>query len=135
MIDVKTLSSFDNFFFYGKNDLSTELESDLMQTLMQPKRSMLYNRRFGAGISERENYPNAISLQVMLRFDVANAIAYRNTFTTDGSDGTVDRRIAASQFSVEFIRAGGELDIRVYYFSYANTKKVQVLNVPTGGIS
>jgi len=133
MIEAQTLSSFDNFFYYGKNDFNTEIESDLMQVAIQPKRSMLYNRQFGAGVSDRENYPNAISLQIGLRFDIANAIAYRNGVVSDGENDTRDRRIAASQFSLEFVQNAGNLDIRIYYFSFANTKDIRAINLSTGG--
>lgn len=133
MIDKKTLGSFDNFFYYGKNDFQTEVESDLLQLLIQPKRSMLYNRQMGAGITSKENFPNTLSLQVMLRYDIISAIAYRNTVVTDGTDGTRDLRIAGSQFAVNFIPKGDNLDIQVLYFSFANTNQVQSINIPSGG--
>ena len=110
------------------------LESDLMQVLIQPKRSMLYNRQFGAGIKDRENFPNAVSLQIGLRYDIASAIAYRNTVVSDGTDNTRDRRIASSQFSIEFKQDRGNLDIRVYYFNFVNTKQIRSVDIESGGL-
>lgn len=134
MIEVNKLSSFDNFFYYGKNDFDLEMESDLMQVIVQPKRSLLYNNRFGAGVQNKENYPNALNLQIGLRFDIVNAIAYRNTVVTDGEDDTRDRRIAASQFSIEFTQKSGDTDIRIYYFSFENTDNIRLLNVESGRV-
>lgn len=132
--DVKKLSDIDYFFFYSKNNFEDECAHDLYELLLQPQKSIFYNREFGAGVSESENSPNALSLQVNLRYQIAQAIADRNSVVTDGRNGTKDRRIAASQFSINFKQAvqSGELDVEVFYFLYANYDTPQNLSMPVG---
>lgn len=113
-------TSWDTFFFYGKGDLDYEAEYDLYELLIQAKRSLFYYRNGSAGVSEYENNPNGIALQVFARFEIANAIAYRNTIISNGSIGGKDRRIAVSQNSIGFENKNGELDVQVVYFLYAD---------------
>lgn len=114
------LPAWDQFFFYGKGDLHEESVYDLNELLFQPKRSLFYNRRASAGVSEYENNPNGIGLQVFARFEIANAVAYRNSQVSDGSDNLPDRRIAVSQNSIGFEAKDGNLDVRVLYFLYSD---------------
>jgi len=113
------LTSWDYFFYYGKNDLETECRRDLLELLMQPSRSLFYFRRGSSGISEFENNPNGMRLQILGRYAIANAIAYRNTYVTDGTDDTRDRRIAVSQAGIEFSASSENLDIEIQYILYA----------------
>lgn len=112
--------NWDMFFLYGNNTIEDECLFDLYQLLMQPKRSLYYNRQESAGISEYENRPNGIDLQIFARFEIANAVAYRNMMVTDGSNNMKDRRIAISQNSIGFESKGSELNINVLYFLYEN---------------
>lgn len=125
MKEFSQLSDFDIFFFYGQSDLELENESDLIAGLLQPRRSLYYNRQDGCGISEKENYPLSLSLQIGMRYDVANWVAFRNTQVTDGSANTVDRRIAVSQNSVSFRQDmnKGTIDLSVVYIPFGNFRK------------
>jgi len=118
---IKNIADFNlGFFYYGKNSLDDESRFDLFQLLLQPKRSLFYDRRESAGISDYENRPNTIELQVLGRFEIANAVAYRNSLVTNGADNTIDRRIAVSQNSIGFSARGEELDVNVLYFLYGD---------------
>jgi len=116
MDEVLQYADLDYFFYYGENTLESECKYDLWTLLLQPKNSLLYDRQESAEIDEYENYPNAVFLQILLRFAIANAIAYRNSLVTDGSEGSKDRRIFTSQNSIGFQQREGELDIQVFYF-------------------
>lgn len=130
MADFNDLQNWDNFFYYGQGDIDTESRFDLYQLLLQPKRSLYYNRRESGGVSEYENRPNTIELQVFGRFEIANAVAYRNTLVTDGSNGTIDRRIAVSQNSIGFNAKGNNLDVSVLYFLYTDFETPKTTNFP-----
>ena len=131
--DIKIYASSDFLFFYGSNDLAEECASDLYQILFQPSRSMFFYRDFGAGISAHENYPSGISREILIPFAIADSVAKRNTIVGDGTNGTVDRRIATSQsvISVESDNSGNT-DIVVNYFLYADQKDFQTLSFPVG---
>ena len=126
--------AWDMFFFYGSNDLALENEFDLYQIITQPKRSLFYNRKESCGLSEYENNPNSLSLQVLSRFDIANSVAYRNTVVPDGTNGTKDRRIALSQNSIGFSSKNGELDITILYFNFFNYADPKIFGLPLSSI-
>lgn len=129
---VKQLASSDFFFYYDDISAQDISEHDMMELILQPKRGLFYFRKFGAGVSDYENFPNAIFIQVLLRYSIADSIAYRNKFVTDGFGNTIDRRIAASQTTIGFKQEGGNLDIEVLYFLYSNFSNPNSLNVPFG---
>lgn len=134
MITLETLSDLDLFFYYSQNDAQAENESDLIHGLTQPPRTMFYNRRDGAGASNYENFPNAYTLEIAMRYAIANWSAYRNTQVTDGNNGTRDRRIAISQDSIDFTRDNkGNLNISVGYIPFADIKQAGAVMVPTFG--
>lgn len=120
-------SVWDTFFYYGgeksKSDISvldTECRTDLYELLLQNKRSLFYYRSGSAGVSEYENNPNGIGLQIFARFDIAEAVSYRNQLVSNGEGDSVDRRIAVSQNSVGFEQPqSDELNVLVLYFLYA----------------
>lgn len=124
------IPAWDQFFFYGKGDLHDEAVYDLNELLFQPKRSLFYNRRASAGVTEYENNPNGIGLQVFARYEIANAVAYRNSQVSDGSDGLPDRRIAVSQTSIGFEQSRENLDIRILYFLYSDYEEPRANSFP-----
>jgi hypothetical protein len=128
-MSVQETSSSDLFFYYG-TDVEKECESELLNLVMNPRGAMMYNRRYGAGASDFENYPNGFSMQVVLRYQIADAVAYRNSTVTDGSNNTIDRRIAVSQNFISFIPNNGELDINILYFLYSNYSTPRNLSMP-----
>ena len=128
MNTLENMSDFDVFFYYGLGELSLENASDLMLGLLQEKRTLYYNRR--EGIANKENYPNALTLQVGMKFEIASYAAYRNTQVGDGTDGTKERRLGVSQDSIAFEVKNDNLDVKVFYIEYNNYNDVKNINLP-----
>ena len=105
----------DQFFYHGKNDLTEEIEHDILLVLIQPKGSLFYNRAYGAGIPEYENMNSGLMMEIGLRFDAAEAVALRNTRVSTGEDGRPDRRALTSQRVIGMESVGGEVEITVEY--------------------
>lgn len=122
----------DEFFFYGSNELHKECQGDLNELLMQPSRSLFYARQLSAGVGDYLNSPSGIHVQILLRFAIANAVSYRNLFVTNGEKGSKDRRIAVSQNSIGFQSNSGELTINVLYFLYADYQNPRIENFSMG---
>ena len=100
MTNVTTLSDFDMFHYYGKNDLDLEIESDVLSGLIQPTRSLFYNRSDGCGAADKENYPISVTLFINLKYSIVNWMAKRNTVVSSGKNGLPDRRAATSQNAI-----------------------------------
>ena len=116
------MKQWDTFFYYGKGTVQDENEQDLLQLVKQPEKFMFYNRQFGCSV--KYNFPMSIINHSLVAYSIASAIATRNQNVSDGSSGTVDRRIAASQNSIS-VEDGknGERNIDVLYFNYTDTAK------------
>lgn len=132
MRTLKELSDINIFFLYGELDLNLEIESDIAQIISQPKKSMFYNRSEGCGVSNYENYPNTLLLEIMIRFDIVSGIYYRNLNTGDGTDGTKERRIAISQWSIVTERDKGNMNIQVNYLPFNQYTSIRAINLPVG---
>ncbi len=122
-------------FLFNYKDISNELmaEHELSLLISQPRRSLFFFRRYGAGLEEFENQPNTVLLQVKARHRILEAINYHNLFITDGRDNTIDRRIAASQGSINVKSEGSNIDIEVFYFLYNKYQDLKNLRTQTGG--
>lgn len=130
MNEINKLSDFDVMFFYGQNDLALENSSDVMAGIIQPKRSLYYNRQDGCGVSDRENYPNSIILVIGIRYDIIKWVSYRNNQVSEDSP---DRRVAVSQSVIEFKQDNkGNLDVNVKYIPFADINSPDQLSVPIG---
>jgi len=131
--DYSQLSDFDTFFYRGSNDIELENQSDILWGILQPKRSMSYNRREGCGITDRVNEPNAIQLTIVGRYDITQWVGYRNTYVTNGQNNTKDRRVAVSQSTISFEQNNkGEVDVKVLYIPFANFQQPTILTLPVG---
>ncbi len=119
-----------DFFFYADTlDIKEEIEADLILGLVQPVKSLYFNREDGTLIPKKENIPVNLKQAISLRFDIARFIAKRNTEVSDGADNGRDYRVAASQSTIEFKKPRvGELEINVGYFRLIDTEfsKAQV---------
>lgn len=127
--DIKILKDFDLFFYYGQNDLDIETKHDVMSNLMQPKRSLFYDRALdSAGISDYENVPEGLIMRINLPYAIVNSLAHRNQFVSNGENGNRDRRIAVSQSEIiiDFDSQKGNVDVSVYYYPLANFKQTQM---------
>lgn len=131
----KQYASSDYFFYYQNIDFRDMCKHDLLELLSQPARSMYFFSKYGAGIKNFENFPTGFIMRIGITYGIANAIAKRNTFVTDGSGGTPDRRIATSQEAVEYEQGEmGNLDVSVFYFLFADLKKQDNIKLSTGAI-
>jgi len=134
MHEYSQLSDFDIILYYGENDLDLEIQSEILAGLIQPKRTLFYNRSEGCGIAERENFPNSLSMQIAVRYAVASWASLRNTYVTDGTIGP-DRRAVISQNSVSFeneIKGKGELNITVLYIPLKDAQSFNTISIPIG---
>ena len=126
-------SDFDVFFYYGenRNPLEIENESDVYAGLTQRKRSLFYNRQFGAGIPDKLNYPNSLALSIGTRYDVVNWAALRNNRV---STEDPDRRVAISQATVGIKQNNkkGTLDVNVSYIPFTNFEQPKSVSLPIG---
>jgi hypothetical protein len=124
--------TWDDFFYYGQQDIERENRADLWIGLLQPARTFLYNRRDSVGIEE--NKPIGLSLYILARYNIVKWAAFRNTYVSNGNQGTKDRRIATSQEAVGYLekeKNSGEVDLEVRYVSYFNFKpSSQPISIP-----
>ena len=136
MYNFSQHSDFEIFLGYGDFDTLLETESDLMEGLLQPKRTLFYNRSDGAGVPNYENHPNDLILNIGLKYDIAKWANYRNTQVGDGNDGTTDRRVAVSQNAIRITQAGQNLDIEVYYIPFIDYNQIRAVTTSIGiGVS
>ena len=134
MKDINELGDMDIFFYYSQNDIQLENENDLMAGLIQSARSLFYNRRDSAGISQRENFPIALMLNVLVKFDVVSWVGFRNTYVTNGSNGEKDRRLGVSQNFINIQQnKKGSIDVNVLYIPFNDFSKKDTVTIPIGG--
>ena len=130
-VDLKVLKDFDIFFYYGQNELEIETKSDLLQNIMQPKRSLFYDRALdSAGIHDFENQPEGLTLRINLPYSIINSLSKRNQFVSSGENNSRDRRIALSQSTIKIENnIKGEINVSVLYIPLADFKQTQNLQV------
>lgn len=128
------LSDFDIFFYYGKNELSIETKSDVIQNIVQPKRSLFYDRALdSSGAKDYENVPEGLALRVNMPYDIVKSIAKRNQFVSNGENGSRDRRVALSQSTINVKGSNnGEIDVEVLFIPLADFKQTEVVGVSLG---
>ena len=132
--DDNVLSDFDIFFYYGQNELEIETKSDILQNVMQSKRSLFYDRALdSAGINDYENLPEGLTLKINLPYDVVNSIGKRNQFVSNGENGSRDRRVALSQSTIRIEGNNkGNIDITILNIPLADLKQTGSLKVYLG---
>ena len=121
-----------SFFYWGLTDLASEVNDDILAGLVQPKRSLFYNRGYGAGLAEYENAPMGLSTNVMMRYEATKFMAVRNSVVTDGNLGP-DRRAATSQELVSVEQEGPAINARMSYIMLADMTRARSMQVPIGG--
>lgn len=133
MKEYNQLSDFDIFFYYAENsgDIDLEIQSDVLQGMIQPRKQMFYNNQEGAGVKEKENSPLSLIMQIGVTVDIVNWISKRNTEVTDGTNNTIDRRVAISQKSIEMqYDSKGELQIKATYIPFKDAKSPNTASLP-----
>ena len=125
-MSFEQLQDFDYFFYYGELGLQEEIRSDLYQLVMQPGRSLFYNRgNDSAGLDQYEGSPNAIVQMILIPYNIVNAISRRNTYVGDGQNNTRDRRVVASQNTVKIMNSENQVDVSVFYIPLFNINNGQ----------
>lgn len=131
-MDYGLASDINNFFYAGKVDLDTQIQSEVLQAVLQPKRSMFYNRSYGAGITEYENYPMTANIKIFIAYDVVRALAIRNSKVPNGNGDYPDRRVAVSQNNIIVKIENESINLSVYYVPMYNIKASRILTIPMG---
>lgn len=133
-MNTEELQDFDNFFYYGSGNLETETKSDILQTIIQPSRSLFYDRYYdAAGIEEYENQPNSVTMQVLMPFAITDAIAKRNTVV---SANNPDRRIAISQNLIRVKSSGvNGVNVQIQYIPLSDYENPKKIFIPLGVIN
>jgi hypothetical protein len=130
---ISQIANIDNFFYYGNGDLKDEIEYDLMVGLLQPKKKLFYFRSEGAGVSEYENYPDGLMLQISLRYTITDWISRRNTIVSNGQNNLPDRRVAISQNIISIESQGkGSINVSVMYIPLFDFKKTNNVTLAIG---
>lgn len=127
---VEQFADFDMFFYYGSGQLEDETKSDIFQNLMQPKRSLFYDRFYdSAGMKEYENRPNSFALRVNMPYDIVTSLSKRNTVVSAGENGNPDRRIAVSQATIRIENERDNVKTSVLYIPLATFKQTDQIAV------
>lgn len=122
------------FFYYGQGDLLDEIQDDLMCLMLEPAGGGSYFRNWGVGLQKYENEVSQLLLQVGLRYDIAESIAARNQYVSNGQDGTKDRRVICSQQTIDVIKTSDESrSVVVRYVPAVDIRAVQQVTAPLGG--
>lgn len=123
-----------SFFYWGEVPLEDEVDDDVRAALLQPRRSMFYNRGYGCDLTSYENSPVSFLTQVQLKYEAVRALANRNSVVTDGSSGP-DRRAATSQsiIEVEPAKDGAGYDMSVNYVMLSDMSRPRNASIPVGG--
>ena len=125
----------DTFFYYGssRGNIEKETIDDIKAGISQRKRSIYYNRQYGADINRRENAPNTSILTIMFRYDVINWIVFRNSTLPAQEGSPNDRRVAVSQSTINFTTTtDGSLDLNLSYIPFSSNQKSQSISLPVG---
>ena len=132
MATLDEISDINIFFYYGALSDELETEHNLMTGLLQPERSLYYNRSDSVGVDSFENHPNNLMLQIQLRFQIANWINYYNSYTGDGTGLSKERRLAISQFSIMFEQNLDNLDIEILYIPFSDYTQLKSIKTGVG---
>jgi len=132
MATLDEISDINIFFYYGTLSDELETEHNLMTGLLQPERSLYYNRSDSVGVDSFENHPNNLMLQIQLRFQIANWINYYNSYTGDGTGLSKERRLAISQFSIMFEQNLDNLDIEILYIPFSDYTQLKSIKTGVG---
>lgn len=127
--DVEQYRDFDIFFFYSFNDLEIETRSDILANILQPKRSLFYDRsQDAAGAPSYENRPNGLYLQVNLPYDIVTSLAKRNQVVSNGTGDNPDRRVAVSQATIRIESEKDRARVTVLYVPLADFRQTDAIS-------
>lgn len=124
----------DNFFYYGLGNLEDEIKQDLLNGAVTSKNKLFFNRADSAGLNDFENTPSGLAIQIGISFSLVRWLAYRNTYTGDGTNGTKERRVATSQNEITVTTDNvGNVEVTLLYIPFVNIKFSDSLQFSIGG--
>lgn len=130
----KQLAQMDAFFFYEDLEVSHATQHDIAAGVMQPSRSLFYDREDSVGLEVHENVPISLFSEILMKYEIARWVARRNALVSTGDDGEIDRRVAVSQESIDIeSNKAGEVDVRVLFISFADLNQTGQVSIPLGG--
>ena len=130
---LEQLTSIDNFFYYGLQDLSFENKCDMYQLALQPKNSLYYNRSDGGGVQDYINFPVGFMIQVGIKYSLAGAVARRNSLVTNGQNNTKNRQTYTSQNAIDVQYSDkGNVDVQLNYYDAFDFTDLKSVNLPVG---
>ncbi len=129
MSSTEDAKDLDTFFYYGLGDLTSETTSDIYQGVIQPDRSLYYDRQNGCGLSSKENFPSSLTLEISAKYNIVKWLGYRNTQLPESEK---DRRVTASQGSIELKQKDGKTSVSLLYIPFANISQPQPVQMPLG---
>jgi hypothetical protein len=124
----------DWFFYWGQMSLDDEVREDIRAVVIQPRKSIFYDRSYGSAVGEAENSGSQLVKQIGARYSAVQAIALRNGRVTDGTNGP-DRRVLTSQAIIGIEDTENGFNLEVYYTPMSGTRRVQKVVAPIGGMS
>jgi hypothetical protein len=127
------MTSLSGFFYAGTMPLVDEVSDDLTVGLVQPRKSLFYNRGYGCGISGYESFPTSLTSQVSIKYEAARLFAVRNNVVTSGQDGFPDRRAVTSQPLINVVKEESSYSLSVQYILMADMTRSRSITVPMGG--
>jgi hypothetical protein len=93
----------DMFFYYGQSNASDEIRQDILNGVATSKKKLFFNRSDSAGVNDFENAPSGLAIEIGLKFAIIEWLAYRNTYTGTGTNGSKERRVASSQNEIKIV--------------------------------
>ncbi len=129
---ISQAAASDIFFYHDTVDIGTEIEADIFLGLLQPKGCLFYNRSYGCDLAMMENRPNALTMLVVVPFDVVQFVGVRNGRVSDGGSGLPDRRVATTQDRVVVEVEGQETDVSIDYVELRSLTEVKNIRTPVG---
>lgn len=121
-----------SFFYWGVMPLDQEVADDVRTGLAQPRRSLFYDREYGAGLSEYEGTAVSLLILIQLKYEAVKFMGLRNSVVTDGNGGP-DRRAVTSQDKVYITNDGSHVDVTVEFSLMSDLSKAQSTSFPVGG--
>lgn len=123
----------DLFFYYGMSELEDEIQQDIINGVGTSKNKLFFNRSDSAGVNDFENTPSSLAIEVSLKYTIIQWLAFRNTYTGDGNNGSKERRVASSQSQIQVEnKKEGKIDISIFYIAFAKADQNNTLTIRLG---
>jgi hypothetical protein len=126
--------SIDSFFFSGDMDIDQEIRDDIEVSVIQSKRALPYFREYGGNLEQYLNIPFSYSTMIKIRYDVTSWIAQRNSYVSNGDNGTPDRRAVTSQLAIDIRKYDMGMYIGIRYIPLYATDKMESVSLHMGEI-